>query len=89
MELRYGSVCSGIEAAKDCPDSPRYRAIGNSMGVRRGGDIRSQVHLAGLVVHLAGVLSTTWTVKRLKALVSSPPRGQSVLYTFTIAPTTR
>ena len=33
MELRYGSLCSGIEAAKDCPDSPRYRAIGNSMAV--------------------------------------------------------
>ena len=53
--MRYGSLCSGIEAASvaweplgwqpawfaeiepfpaaDCPDGPRYKAIGNSMAV--------------------------------------------------------
>ena len=40
--LRYLSVCAGIEAvsvavrgmpASDCPDGPRYKALGNSMAV--------------------------------------------------------
>ena len=40
--MRYGSVCSGIEAASvawkgkpvsECPDGPRYKALSNSMAV--------------------------------------------------------
>lgn len=38
--MRYGSLCSGIESAsvarkpaEQCPDAPRYKAIGNSMAV--------------------------------------------------------
>lgn len=40
--MKYGSVCSGVEAAtaawrnkaaEDCPDGPRYKAMGNSMAV--------------------------------------------------------
>jgi site-specific DNA-cytosine methylase len=45
VPLKYGSVCSGIEAASvaweplgwkpasECPDGPRYKALGNSMAV--------------------------------------------------------
>jgi len=45
MTLTFGSACSGIEAASvaftplgwraavDCPDDPRYRALGNSWAV--------------------------------------------------------
>jgi hypothetical protein len=47
--MRFGSVCSGIEAAsvvlalrgmmlrspnlEDCPDGPRYKALGNSWAI--------------------------------------------------------
>lgn len=31
--MRFGSVCSGIEAASECPDGPRYKALGNSWAV--------------------------------------------------------
>lgn len=30
--MKYGSVCSGIEAAT-AADGPRYKALGNSMAV--------------------------------------------------------
>lgn len=37
MTIRYGSLCSGIEAAsmadKPAAECPRYKAIGNSMAV--------------------------------------------------------
>lgn len=31
--MKYISVFSGIEPASECPDSPSYKAIGNSMAV--------------------------------------------------------
>jgi hypothetical protein len=44
--ITFGSVCSGIEAASECPDGPRYKALGNSWAVPNVRWIGVRIHAA-------------------------------------------